>query len=162
MLSDKFESKTKERVSGIYFIKKFWNNFSHILSNSFWLLLEKLNRAVLGLLVGAWLARYLGPSEYGQLAYALAYIAFFQAIVNLGTDGIIVRDLVKEPNSRHEILGTTLRLRLITGIFFWIISILAIQILKGWSYSSVWFYAVFGSIVFFQAFDTIDLWFQNY
>ena len=146
MLSDKFESKTKERVSGIYFIKKFWNNFSHILSNSFWLLLEKLNRAVLGLLVGAWLARYLGPSEYGQLAYALAYIAFFQAIVNLGTDGIIVRDLVKEPNSRHEILGTTLRLRLITGIFFWIISILAIQILKGWSYSSVWIHRFLSSI----------------
>ena len=181
MLSDKFSSKAKEQINqqinqqvnehekeqpnrefnGIYFLRKFWNNFNHILSNSFWLLLEKLNRAVLGLLVGAWLARYLGPSEYGELAYALAYISFFQAIVNLGTDGIIVRDLVKHPNSRHEILGTTFRLRLVTGIFFWIISILVIQILKGWSYSSIWFYAVFGSIVFFQAFDTLDLWFQS-
>jgi PST family polysaccharide transporter len=139
----------------------FWERFSHVLNNSFWLLIEKLNRAILGLVVGAWLARYLGPTGYGQLTYALTYIMFFQSIVNLGTDGIVVRDLVKEPAAAHEILGTTLSLRIVTGLLFWVISIIYIQVINGWNLGSLWFYALFGSIVFFQAFDTIDLWFQS-
>ena len=37
--------------------------------NSGWIIFDKLLRALLGLLVGAWVARYLGPSQFGELAY---------------------------------------------------------------------------------------------
>ena len=36
--------------------------------NSSWLLFDKLARALLGLLIGAWVARYLGPAQFGLLA----------------------------------------------------------------------------------------------
>ncbi|KJF81023.1 hypothetical protein UA31_14115 [Photobacterium angustum] len=48
-----------------------------IINNSGWLLFDKLCRLGIGLIVSAWVARYLGPHEYGKLAFALAYLAFF-------------------------------------------------------------------------------------
>ena len=153
------QSKKSFVLNILKFIKNFERQFSYILQNSIWLLAEKFNRAILGLLVGAWVARYLGPTEFGELAYAVVYINFFQAIVNLGTDGIVVRDIVKEPDLKHEILGTTLWMRLATGFFFWIFSILVITDLK--NLNAPFIYVILGSIIFFQAFDTIDLWFQS-
>ncbi|ELJ7006574.1 oligosaccharide flippase family protein, partial [Escherichia coli] len=63
-----------------------------LIYNSMWLLFDKFSRLILGLVISTWVARYLGPQEYGILAYILAYLAFFQAVVNLGLDGIVVRD----------------------------------------------------------------------
>ena len=72
-------------------------NLHAVIHNSGWLMFDKLVRMLLGLVVGAWVARYLGPESFGELAYVLAYVAFFQAIANLGIDGIIVReDVLKE------------------------------------------------------------------
>ncbi|MEX5793524.1 hypothetical protein AB6H32_21200 [Providencia hangzhouensis] len=52
------------------------------MSNSSWLLLDKFVRMGLGLAVSAWVARYLGPTQYGELAYVLAYLAFFKLYVH--------------------------------------------------------------------------------
>src|SRR6266699_1214854 len=87
-----------------------------VIGNSGWLLLDKLIRAALGLLVGAWVARYLGPSRFGELAYVLAFIAFFQAVANLGADGIIVRDIAQKPECAPQVLGTCFALRLLAGL----------------------------------------------
>ena len=38
-----------------------------VMANSLWILAEKVLRALLGLLVGAWVARYLGPQDFGEL-----------------------------------------------------------------------------------------------
>src|SRR5580658_638643 len=67
--------------------------------NSGWLLLDKVLRILLGALVGAWVARYLGPSKFGELSYAVAFIAVFTAIAGLGADGITVRDLARDPRA---------------------------------------------------------------
>jgi PST family polysaccharide transporter len=56
-------------------------------------MLDRMMRLALGLLIGAWVARYLGPAQYGELVYVLAYIAIFQAIANLGLDDIVVRKI---------------------------------------------------------------------
>lgn len=56
-------------------VKKFKvNKFT---SNTIWLILEKIFQLILGLVVGIWTARYLGPSNYGILNYGASFIAFF-------------------------------------------------------------------------------------
>ena len=64
------------------------------LKNTSWLLFDRLVRIFGGLFIGIWIARYLGPSDFGVLNYALAYVAFFQVFVNLGLNQIVVRELV--------------------------------------------------------------------
>ncbi|MFZ5560844.1 MAG: flippase [Pseudomonadota bacterium] len=132
-----------------------------ILHNSGWLVLEKCVRLVLGLLVGAWMARYLGPIQYGELAYALVFIAFFQVVASLGLDGIVVRELALSQEKAGGILGTAFQLRLMTGIVCWAVAVAGMGLLNGWQHSSTWITALAGASLVFQATDTIDLWFQS-
>ncbi len=45
------------------------------LDNSAWLFFDQLLRMVGGLMVGVWLARYLGPAHFGLLSYARAALS---------------------------------------------------------------------------------------
>ena len=137
------------------------NNLHAAVHNSGWLLFDKLVRLMLGLLVGAWVARYLGPAQYGELAYALAYIAFFQTVSTLGLDSIVVRDLVIHPEREAQILGTAFTLRFACGIFSWLVAVLGMAVISGWSDRSVLLVLLVGGSLVFQAADTVDLWFQS-
>ncbi|MBN4866510.1 flippase [Providencia stuartii] len=116
---------------------------------------------ILGLLVGAWVARYLGPTLYGELAFVLTYLAFFQVISFLGMNGIIVRDISKNPNEAPTILGTAFFLQCVAGLLCWILAIIIMAIIYGWADLRVVLTAIIGSILVFQSSDTIDLWFQS-
>ena len=66
--------------------------------------------------VGVWLARYLGPTAFGTLSYAIAFIAMLNPVVTLGLEGIVVRDLIRNPSHKAETLGTTFFLQAVAGI----------------------------------------------
>jgi len=57
-----------------------------IFLNSGWLFFDKVIRLIMGLIVGAWTARYLGPENYGLLNYANAFVAIYAAIITFGID----------------------------------------------------------------------------
>src|ERR1035437_4383341 len=56
-----------------------------------WIAIEKIMRIVAGFVIGAMVARYLGPEHYGRLQVALAYAAIFSTLGNLGLDTILHR-----------------------------------------------------------------------
>ena len=85
--------------------------FRRYLGNTSWLLGEKILRLTLGLFVGIWLARYLGPGQFGILSYAESFVAIFFALMTLGLNSIVVRELVKGETSQEILLGTSLGLR---------------------------------------------------
>lgn len=60
---------------------------TNILNNITWLFFDKFIRMGVGLLVGVWIARYLGPEQFGLMNYALAFVALFAAVANLGQIG---------------------------------------------------------------------------
>lgn len=136
-------------------------NLLAVLQNSGWLLFDKILRMGLGLLVGAWLARYLGPAEFGELAYVLAFIAFFQVVTSLGLDGIVVREIAQHKERANAILGTTFILRLGTGVACWLIAVGCMAWLNGLNDRSVVLTALAAGSLVFQAADTVDLWFQS-
>jgi len=70
---------------------------------------------VLSLIVGLLIARYLGPDLFGDLNFGLSLVAILAAIGALGLDTFIIREIIKEPTNRNEILGTSLWLRLVTN-----------------------------------------------
>lgn len=137
------------------------HNLLAVLQNSGWLLLDKVLRLSLSLLVGAWVARYLGPAQYGELAYVLAYIAFFQAVATLGLDGIVVRDIAQNKYYANTVLGTAFAMRLGVGFVCWIAAIGSMAWLNGVNDRSVVLTALAGGSLVFQAADTVDLWFQS-
>ena len=89
---------------------------SKFLKNISWLFFDKIIRIFGGLVVGIWVARYLGPNDFGVLNYALAYITFFMLFVKLGLDQIVIREIVKRPKLTNYLLGTAFGLKLIGSI----------------------------------------------
>lgn len=129
--------------------------------NTGWIFFDKLLRALLGVLVGAWVARYLGPSQFGELAYCVAFIGIFQSITNLGLDGIVVRELSNHPHRANIVLGTTFQLRLLIGLLSWVCAFLIYGLTNSFSGEGIWLVGLVGAGMIFQVADTVDLWFQS-
>jgi O-antigen/teichoic acid export membrane protein len=132
-----------------------------IIHNTGWLLTDQALRMVMGILVGAWVARYLGPIQYGELAYVVAFVAFFQVITLLGLDGIAIRDIALNKAESPVILGTILRLRIILGFICWGASVAGMSLFRPGDYQSLILTAIVAASLIFQSANTIDLWFQS-
>ncbi|WP_149976178.1 flippase [Microcystis aeruginosa] len=142
---------------------KLGTNFKKQISNMSWLFFEQFISLVIGLFVGIWVARYLGPDRYGQYNYALSLVALFMPLVQLGLNGIVVREIVfqKDANSRDEILGTTFVIRLVTGTTAVFLSVGTVIYLRPGDTLSHWLVGIIAAGNILLAFDTIDLWFQS-
>lgn len=91
--------------------------FREVFVNTVWQIFEKIVRLCLALISGILIARYLQPERYGVYNYAIAFTSFFATVSNLGSNQILVKDLVQEPEHHQEIVSTAIALRLFSGIF---------------------------------------------
>lgn len=89
---------------------------SNIFKNASWYLLERTIRLAGAFLVGAWVARYLGPERYGTFAYATALIATLGFLASWGIESLVIRDLVQAPQRQQQIVSTYFLVR-ISGAF---------------------------------------------
>jgi PST family polysaccharide transporter len=136
-------------------------NLRRIVGNVGWLSVDRILRLAVGLVVSVWVARYLGPEQFGQLNYAVVFAFMFGALATLGLDGIVVRDIVHYPASRNEILGTAFGLKLAGGSIAVLTSVMGIVILRSGEPLTQWIVGIVAGGMVFQALDTIDLWFQS-
>ena len=127
--------------------------------NTSWLFAEKILRMVVGLFVGIWVARYLGPEQFGLFNYAQSFVGLFVAIAGLGLDGIIVRELVKDESKRDALLGTAFRLKLIGALLVLIALAIAVNLSQQDSLTTLLIFTIASATVF-QSFNVIDFYFQ--
>ena len=90
--------------------------FMKYFKNTSWLFAEKILRMVVGLFLGVWVARYLGPEKFGLLSFAQSFVGLFTIFATLGLDEIVVRELVKDESKRDSLVGTTFWLKLVGAI----------------------------------------------
>lgn len=133
--------------------------FMKYFKNTSWLFAEKILRMIVGLFVGIWVARYLGPEQFGLFSYAQSFVGLFTAIAGLGLDGIIVRELVKDPSKQAVLLGTAFRLKLIGALFVLITLAAAVQLSHQDSLTTLLIFIIASATVF-QSFNVIDFFFQ--
>jgi PST family polysaccharide transporter len=126
-----------------------------------WLLFDKLLRMGVGLLVGVWVARYLGPEQFGLFSFASAFVGMFGAVSGLGLQSIVVRDIVRDSTCKEETLGTAAALQLlggfltygcVLGIIFW---------LRPEDSLAKLLVAILGTIVLFKFSDVALYWFES-
>ncbi len=143
-------------------IQQFLANATHrpYLENTAWLLGERFLRLTIGLSVGVYVVRYLGPRDYGELAYAVSFVGLFVAIATLGLPGIVVRELVRDSSRRGEILGTALGLNL-AGSLLTIGLVSALAPLTGATRAEQWLILIISAGMLADSFKVIDLYFQS-
>ncbi|MVZ10097.1 oligosaccharide flippase family protein, partial [Enterobacteriaceae bacterium 8376wG6] len=82
-----------------------------IITNALWLMLERVSLSLSGIFVSIYVARYLGPAQFGALNYLLATIAIVVPLVQLGADSIIFHRVARRPPSGIRLMLASMRLR---------------------------------------------------
>ena len=121
----------------------------------------RLVNKLLSFLVSIVTARYLGPSNFGLINYAAAYITFAASLCNLGINSVIIKDFSDHPEDEGTALGTTLALRAVSSFLSAVMIIGIVAIVdrgEGITILVVAFSTV-GLLV--QIFDIFNKWFQS-
>ncbi|MEM8898719.1 MAG: flippase [Bacteroidota bacterium] len=136
------------------------SGFKKYFSNTSWLFFERVFRMGTALAIAIYVARFLGPDKFGLLQYAKGFVGIFAVFVSLGLDSIIVRDLVRYPEKKDQLLGTTFGLKFV-GVIIMIGIIAAYSLLgRNDSYTNVLIYIIaFAEL--FNAFKVIEYYYQS-
>jgi len=127
--------------------------------NTSWLLGEKILRMTVGLFVGVWVARYLGPEQFGLFSYVMSFVGLFTAIATLGLDSIVVRELVKDETQKWALIGTSFYLKVIGAFLTLGILAVAVNFTSNDQYTNMLVFIIASSTLF-QSFNVIDFYFQ--
>ncbi|MBD2148126.1 flippase [Sphaerospermopsis sp. FACHB-1194] len=151
----------KSKKSLFSLVRKFGSEKSAIIQNIAWLFFDRIVRMGVGLFVGVWVARYLGVQQFGSFNYATAFVALFNPLTTLGLDALVIRSIVREPELKDEILGTTFWLKLAGAIVCLLLTVGSIFVLRQDDQLTVGLVAILATAGILHAFDTIDFWFQS-
>lgn len=131
------------------------------IKNASWLVFAQIYQMIIQLIVGVISARYLGPTNYGTLNYAAAYISFFTILCSLGLEGVVVREIVKNREQEGVILGTSIVYRLIASILS-MVSVWIIVYIVNTNDRLLLTVVFLQSLVLpFNAFQTLEQWYQS-
>jgi O-antigen/teichoic acid export membrane protein len=87
-----------------------------VTKNIGWMLMDSVFRMGLGVLIIIWMARVLGPEQFGQYNFALSIIGILAAVTGLGLHNVVVRELVKQPKQANSIMLAGFFALLLAGV----------------------------------------------
>lgn len=143
----------------VAFFKKNWKE-SKETKNAIWIIGGRVVQMMLSFFVGILTARYLGPSNYGIMNYAAAYVTFFTSFCTLGINSVIIKDFVDHPDEQGEAIGTTLVLRALSSFLSSIMIIGIVFIIDYDEPITITVTALCSIALVFQVADTLNYWFQ--
>jgi O-antigen/teichoic acid export membrane protein len=131
------------------------------LGNTTWMMGDQIARQVVGLAIGVWLARYLGPQLFGEFSYAVAMFMICSPVALLALDGIVIRRLIQEPGGRDELLGTSFVLMIAGGVLAFSLAMAAIFLVRPDDRLVQWLVGIMIAGTLVQAFIAIEFWFES-
>ncbi len=137
-----------------------YQGFLRYFKNTSWVFFERIFRMTINLFVYVWVARYLGPENFGLYNYSIAFVGLFGALATLGLDEIVVSRLVKEETKTSEIIGTAILLKL-TAAFLLLLFITLILFATSDDQKTNVLILIVASSLIFQSFNIFDLFFQS-
>ena len=135
--------------------------YSKVFSNMKWLVGERIFQMVIALVINMVTARYLGVDNYGIINYVASFIAFFTPICSLGLEGIIIKELVDNPDKQGEVIGTAMGMRVCSSLLSMIAILLLLTFLNPGD-TVMLGVAVFQSLILiFNTADLFEFWYQS-
>lgn len=131
------------------------------LNNLTWLSADRVVRLFGAVFVNAWIIRYLGPEQNGILSYAVAFVGMFSPLAVLGMDAIVIRDIVRNPSDKDEILGSSFALRITGAVLAMLFASVTVFFVQADDHFTRLLIFILSAGMVFQSFDVIDYWFQS-
>lgn len=129
-----------------------------IARNVAWSVVGKVVNLSSALFVGILVARYLGPAQYGVMNYAISIVTLFSIISSFGMDGIVIRELTKNPENKDSILGSVLITRICLAIFA-LSLVVAYLFFCNESFETNTLILIYSTTLLFSSFDVIRAYF---
>lgn len=136
-------------------------SYTKYLYNTIWLFLDRFFKLGVALVVGIYVARYLGPEQFGMLNYATGFVGLFNAFTNMGLNNILVRDLVRGANSKDELLGSAFFLQTAGGFIVFVAIAIVLYFNNSVDFFSQILILIIASAEVFRGFGVIALYFQS-
>lgn len=130
------------------------------LLNSGWLMLERALFAAVNIFVGIFIARHLGPADFGLFNSLLSVVTIMAAIAKLGIDGVMVRELLTRADRQMLDLGVAFWL-MAAGSLLSSLALLAGMAALGFSDQVLIYTTLALSLVVVQPFTVIDMYCQS-
>lgn len=92
-----------------------------IVKNVFWLAASEAGSMLLLAISTVLIARNLGPDEYGKFSFVLAFVTIFSVSADLGLSTLAIREIARNPRNARTFIANLLSLKLLLGIFTFII-----------------------------------------
>ncbi|MCF7865666.1 MAG: flippase [Candidatus Pacebacteria bacterium] len=133
--------------------------FIKYLKNSGWMFVARVVSLVISFFVTTYIARYLGPYNYGQLSYAISFVALFSFISTLGIDSVLYREILRYSEKKDIYIGSALVLKLLAGLLASLLSIITAY-LTGTHDVALLLIAIISFTFIFNSFNIIVFEFQ--
>ncbi len=106
-----------KNLLSIDYIKEKWahTGFQRYFRSTGWMFSMKILSMVISFIATLYIARNLGPLNFGQLSYATSFVGVFSFIASLGIDSVLFRELIKYPDRRKEFLGSAFTIKMVAG-----------------------------------------------
>lgn len=127
-------------------------------ANTAWLSGDQVMRLAISLVVGVLVARHLGPEQFGQYSFAIAFVTIASSLSLLAADSVVTRAIVTEAGNNNVILGSQFVLRAL-GSLLAVGTVLTVSWLQSESSEAVIIAAAAVSLLF-SPFEGIATWFQ--
>ncbi len=131
-----------------------------VISNVVWAVTGKVVTLLGGLLVGIFVARYLGPEQYGLMSYVMSYVALFQVLASFGMDQIEIREEAKTPEEKNKIIGTAFVLKISFALITMLLVAITAWIFEADSFTK-WMIILYSASMIANSFGVIRNYFTS-
>jgi O-antigen/teichoic acid export membrane protein len=131
-----------------------------VIRNVVWAVTGKVVTLLGGLLVGIFVARYLGPEKYGLMSYVISYVAIFQVLAYFGMDNIEIREESKTPEDRDKIIGTAFALKIGFALLTMLIVAITVWIFEADNFTK-WMILLYSFSMIMNSFGVIRNYFTS-
>ncbi|MBS1941327.1 MAG: oligosaccharide flippase family protein, partial [Bacteroidetes bacterium] len=121
---------------------------------------DKVVRLVSVLITSIFVTRYLGPELFGQLNYASAFVGMFFALTAMGLDDILIRDLVRRPDRRNQLMGTAAAIKF-GGAVILFATVVALALVKHMDRATLIMVLLIAAAEFLKPFVVVEQYFYS-
>jgi PST family polysaccharide transporter len=150
-------SKINKSFKGLF---KGRGGLSIILRNISWLIFDRFFKMSVALFIGSWVARYLGPDQFGLLSYAQALVTLVLPFALLGLKSIVVRNLVLNSVSSAATMGTGFCMMGLSSILGLSATCLAASLLRSDDGFFLLIVFIWSLSLLFKPSDMVKYWFE--
>lgn len=131
-----------------------------VIKNATWIIVCKIAQSFLALFISMLTARYLGPSNYGLINYAISLVAFVVPVTQLGLNSILVREIMNNSDEEGEIVGTSIMMSFLSSLLC-IIGVISFScVANRGETETIIVVALYSTLLIFQSVELLQYWFQ--